>query len=71
MAKISPKPGSISTIMRSYKSAVSKKACLINDRFEWQERFQDHIIWNSESFETIQNYIENNPANWKNDKFYN
>ena len=67
---ISPKPGSISTIIRSYKSAVSKHARLLNPEFNWQPKFHDHIIRNSESFERIQNYIENNPYNWKEDKFY-
>ncbi len=67
---ISPKSGSISTIVRSYKSAVSKHARLLNTEFNWQPKFHDHIIRNSESFERIQNYIENNPSNWKEDKFY-
>jgi len=71
MAKISPKPGTISTIIRSYKSVVTKNAHYIHADFEWQERFHDHIIRDSESFERIQNYIENNVANWKDDKFYN
>ncbi|WP_157813338.1 transposase [Flavobacterium sp. 5] len=71
MAKISPKPGSISTILRSYKSVVTKHARYIHADFLWQERFHDHIIQNSESFERIQNYIENNITNWKEDKFYN
>ena len=67
---ISPKSGSISTIVRSYKSVVSKHARLLNPEFNWQPKFHDHIIRNSESFERIQNYIENNPSNWKEDKFY-
>jgi putative transposase len=71
MAKISPKRGTISTIMRSYKSVVTKNAHYIHAGFEWQERFHDHIIRDTESFEKIQNYIENNVANWKDDKFYN
>jgi putative transposase len=71
MARISPKSGTLSTILRSYKSVVTKNAHFIHADFEWQERFHDHIIRNSESFERIQNYIENNVANWKEDKFYN
>lgn len=71
MAKISPKSGTISTILRSYKSVVTKNAHYIHADFEWQERFHDHIIRDSESFERIQNYIERNVANWKDDKFYN
>lgn len=71
MAEISPKSGSISTILRSYKSVVTKHGRHIHTDFYWQERFHDHIIQNSESFERIQNYIENNITNWKEDKFYN
>jgi REP element-mobilizing transposase RayT len=70
-SEISPKSGSISTIIRSYKSIVSKNARYINHNFEWQPKFHDHIIRNSESFERIQNYIANNPNNWKEDKFFN
>lgn len=70
MANIAPKSGSISTIIRSYKSVVSKNARLIHADFDWQTRFHDHIIRNAESLETIQNYIFNNPSNWNNDKFY-
>ncbi len=64
MASISPKAGSISTIIRSYKSALSKHAHFINPNFEWQTRFHDHIIRNSLAFDRISNYIKNNPLNW-------
>ena len=70
MAKISPKAGSISTIIRSYKSVVSKNARKIHADFAWQSRFHDHIIRNNNSFIKIQNYITNNPSNWSKDKFY-
>ena len=70
MAKISPKPGSISTIIRSYKSVVSKNAREIQSNFSWQSRFHDHIIRNNQSFVKIQNYISDNPLNWSKDKFY-
>ena len=70
LSKISPKSGSISTIIRSYKSVVSKNSRLINPEFKWQSLFHDHIIRNSESFGRIQNYLENNPINWKEDTFY-
>jgi putative transposase len=71
MAEISPKSGSISAIIRSYKSVVTKHAHYIHMDFFWQVRFHDHVIRNSESFERIQDYIENNVTNWKEDKFYN
>jgi hypothetical protein len=69
MAAISPKSGTISTIIRSFKSVVSKNGHLIHADFNWQPRFHDHIIRDAQSFERIQNYIANNPLNWKEDKF--
>lgn len=69
MAKISPKCGSLSTIIRSYKSAVTKNARAINFDFAWQPRFHDHIIRNEMEFDRIANYIKNNPENWNADKF--
>ena len=71
MSNISPKSNSISTIIRSYKSAVTKHAHHLGFEFQWQDRFHDHIIRNEDSFQTITNYIINNPANWQVDKFYN
>ena len=70
MSAISPKPNSISTIIRSYKSGVTKHANRLGFDFKWQTRFHDHIIRDVASFEKIQNYIATNPENWKDDKFY-
>jgi REP element-mobilizing transposase RayT len=66
-----PGKNSISSIIGSYKSAVSKEAHKINKQFKWQSRFYDHIILNEESFEKISLYIKNNPINWKKDNFFN
>ncbi|MBS1653084.1 MAG: transposase [Bacteroidetes bacterium] len=70
MSNISPKPNSISTIIRSYKSAVTKHANRLGFSFAWQTRFYDHIIRSEQSFFNISNYIFNNPMNWKEDKFF-
>lgn len=70
MSNISPKSGSVSTIIRSYKSVVTKNARKIDTSFTWQSRFYDHIIRSNKSFGNIQNYIEKNPINWDKDKFY-
>jgi REP element-mobilizing transposase RayT len=70
MANISPKSGSVSTIIRSYKSAVTRHAHRLGFAFQWQTRFYDIIIRNDESFQRITEYIINNPIKWTNDKFY-
>ena len=36
----------------------------------WQRNFHDHIIRNEQSYLKISEYILNNPARWKEDKFY-
>ncbi|MGZ5243968.1 MAG: transposase [Bacteroidia bacterium] len=70
MSKISPKSGSISTIIRSYKSAVTKNVKLFQFDFSCQTRFHDHIIRNQNEYKRIAAYICENPMNWENDKFY-
>jgi len=60
----------ISSIVGSYKSAVSKHAHRLGYDFGWQSRFYDNIIRNQESYNTISEYITNNPAKWEDDKFY-
>jgi REP element-mobilizing transposase RayT len=70
MANISPKQGSLSTVIRSYKSAVTHYANKNNLPSGWQERFHDHIVRNEQEFKRIYDYITNNPRNWKGDKFY-
>lgn len=71
MASISPKSNSVSSIIRSYKSAVAKHAHRLGYEFEWQTRFHDHIIRDDNAFKTIQTYINENPIKWGDDKFYN
>lgn len=69
MSAISPKRGSVSAIIRSYKSAVTKHAHRLGFEFSWQPRYYDHIIRDEKSFERIQQYIVNNRINWNADKF--
>jgi putative transposase len=70
MSDISPKSGSVSTIIRLYKSAVSKHARRLGFVFAWQERFYDNIIRDKQSFQTISEYIVNNPGKWEDDRFH-
>lgn len=59
----------ISSIIGSYKSAVTKFCNQLELPFGWQSLFHDHVIRNDASFQSISEYIRNNPANWKDDKF--
>ncbi|TMI84494.1 MAG: transposase [Bacteroidetes bacterium] len=60
----------MSSMVGSFKSAVTKYCNENNLTFGWQSRFHDHIIRNEDEFYAIRNYIINNPRNWKEDKFY-
>jgi REP element-mobilizing transposase RayT len=65
--KISPKSGSVSVLIRSFKSAASRhiRRAFPEAHFAWQKRFHDHIIRNEAAFDRITQYIQNNPAQWK------
>lgn len=62
---------SLSSIVGSYKSVVTKHANRLQLDFGWQSRFYENIIRDAEAYEQIKNYIRNNPSNWKEDKFFN
>ena len=65
MSRISPKKGSLSTLIRSFKSAVTKTAKekgYIN--FQWQSRFYDRIIRNEKELYKIRKYLLQNPLKW-------
>lgn len=70
MAAISPKSNTVSTIIRSYKSAVTKYCNRLELPIAWQSRFHDHIIRSDESFQRISKYINDNPMNWPEDQFF-
>ncbi len=70
MTDIAPWSTSLSAIIRSYKSAVTKWAGERELQFAWQSRFHDHIIRDDDEFVSISNYIINNPRSWKEDKFF-
>jgi REP element-mobilizing transposase RayT len=60
----------ISSIVGSYKSVCTKHIRKITPDFEWQTRFWDHIIRDDNAFDTIRQYIINNPITWEDDKLF-
>jgi REP element-mobilizing transposase RayT len=62
-------PKSIGSIIRSYKSAVTRW-CRINGsaKFRWQRNFFEHIIRNDKDLFRIREYILNNPLKWEIDE---
>lgn len=67
----SPKAGSLSAMIRSYKAAISAW-CSRNGYvdFAWQSRFYEHIIRDEQTLAKIRSYIENNPYLWNQDEYY-
>jgi putative transposase len=65
-----PQSKNLASIIRGFKTGVTKNARLINPDFAWQSRFHDRIIRNNAEFQRISTYIRNNPANWRDDKFF-
>ena len=75
-------PKSISSFIAGFKSAVNTKIDNYIDEHQldipkynknnhfFQPNYHDHIIRNHFEYQTISNYINNNPMNWNNDKFY-
>ena len=63
--KLSRKPNSISSFIAVFKSITTKQ---INDIDSiWQANYHDHIVRNYKTFETIYDYIKNNPISWEKD----
>ena len=69
VSEISPMAGSLSQMIRSFKSAVTREARLKGHDFAWQKSFHDHVIKPGEE-DRITNYILNNPKTWEEDGFY-
>ncbi|MEE9508728.1 MAG: transposase [Anaerolineales bacterium] len=68
---IIPKPKSLSSIIRSYKSAVTRWARSNGYQyFAWQPRFYDHIIRDDEDLRRIRKYIQENPLKWELDEYF-
>lgn len=66
---ISPKPQSLPAIIRSYKSAVTRRVHITgHPHFQWQPRFYDRIIRSHRELQYVRKYIINNPKNYHKQK---
>jgi len=66
-----PVTQSIPTIIRSFKSAVTKQINIINHtpgQSIWQRNYFEHIIRDERELNRIRRYIINNPAKWEYDR---
>jgi len=66
-----PVPGSIPTIVRSYKAAVTQRILAMRDApvsEVWHRNYYEHFVRNEEEREKIFLYIIANPAQWNSDE---
>ncbi len=62
----------IPNVVGKFKASVTRnvgKAFMPSAKL-WQDSFHDHIIRGEEDYKEIWQYIDKNPAKWKEDKFY-
>lgn len=63
-----PVVGSIPTIVRSFKSAVTRRIGReLNATGIWQRNYHEHIIRDHNDWDRIHRYIESNPSMWADD----
>ena len=65
-----PQSKNLASIVRGFKVGVTKNARQIDPNFAWQSRYHDHIIRDARAYDTISQYIINNPRKWQEDRFY-
>jgi putative transposase len=68
-----PVPGSIPTIVRSYKSTVSRRINQLaswKGQPVWQRNYYEHIVRDEHALNRISAYIRSNPSRWAEDKFF-
>ncbi|MDF1520769.1 MAG: transposase [Brevefilum sp.] len=68
-----PVPGSIPTIVRSFKSETTRRINVFRNSpgsKVWQRNYYEHVIRNEKDYESIYEYILTNPQNWVKDIEY-
>jgi REP element-mobilizing transposase RayT len=61
----------LSEIIRGFKTFSSRKIneeIEIDNKFQWQKSFYDHIIRDERSLDLIREYVQNNPLRWDLDR---
>lgn len=63
------KPNSLGSIINQFKSVCTKRIWKSGSyTFAWQSRFYDRVIRNEIELNKIREYIQNNPAEWEQDR---
>lgn len=65
--------GSLGSMVRSYKSAVTRQVNLLKQTpgsLLWQKKYYEHVIRDEPDLNRIRDYILTNPSRWVEDKYY-
>jgi REP element-mobilizing transposase RayT len=68
-----PVAGSLPTIVRLYKAAVTRRINELRNTpgaSVWQRNYYEHVIRDQTSFDRIRDYIATNPARWAPDQLH-
>lgn len=66
-----PEIGSLPTIVRAFKSAVTKRINILRNTPGipcWQRNYYEHVIRDEYDLNNTRQYILDNPANWETDE---
>jgi REP element-mobilizing transposase RayT len=63
--------GSLGSFVGNFKAATTRRVRMLgltSDRPVWQRNYYEHIVRDDGDLNAIREYIDNNPANWANDR---
>jgi REP element-mobilizing transposase RayT len=66
-----PVAGSLPTVIRSFKSAATKRINILRDNSGgpvWQRNYYDRVIRDERELDSIRQYITDNPVKWEEDE---
>lgn len=66
--RFGPQKNNLASLIRGLKSSIASKVRKICPEFAWQTSFYEHIIRTDRSFQSIREYIEDNPMNREHDR---
>ena len=62
------KAKTLSSLISTFKSAITRECRRLGLEMEWQESFYDHIVRSADEEARIRKYINDNPIRWEIDK---
>ncbi|WP_077920891.1 transposase [Spirosoma sp. 209] len=66
--RFGPQRQNLASIVRGFKSGVKTFATRNKIPFDWQPRYYDRVIRNTDELDRIRHYIEANPSTWHLDR---